>query len=86
MKRLERLEAATDPKVLGYWHAIYARDGEDCEAQRTGLIAAGRIKAEDFCMEMRVAETDAAQMPETFPATKTHEEWVGILAQEEHGQ
>ncbi|MET0532532.1 MAG: hypothetical protein ABW003_30150 [Microvirga sp.] len=83
MKRLGRLEAAAGPKVLGYWHVIYARDEEDYEAQRTGLIASGSAKPEDFCIEAWLAETDATRMPATFPETKTHEEWVDILAREE---
>ncbi|WP_457094203.1 hypothetical protein [Microvirga sp. P5_D2] len=74
------------PKVLGHWHVIYARDEEDYEAQRAGLIASGRAKPEDFCIEEQVAETDAARMLETFPITHTHEEWLDLLAQEERAR
>lgn len=82
-RRLTKLEIATGPKVLGYWHAIYARDEADYEAQRAGLIASGRVKPNDLCVEVWLAETDAAREPETFPETKTHEEWVDILARPE---
>jgi hypothetical protein len=81
--RLSRPEAATGPKVLGYWHAIYARDGADYEAQRAGLIASGRAKPDQFCVEVWLAETDVPREPETFPETRTHEEWVDILARPE---
>ncbi len=83
MKRLERLEIAAGPKVLGHWHAIYARDEADYEAQRAGLIGSGRAKTDDLCVAVWLAETDMAREPETFLETRTHEEWVDILARPE---
>ncbi len=84
--RLNRLEAATGRKVLRHWHAIYARDEADYETQRAGLVASGRAKPNDFCVEIWLAEGDAAREPETIPETKTHEEWLDILEQEERTQ
>ncbi len=81
--RLNRLEAATGPKVLGHWHAIYARDEADYETQRAGLIASRRVRPDEFCVEVWLAETDAPRGPETFHETRTHEEWVDILARPE---
>ena len=82
-RRLTKLEAAAGPKVLGHWHAIYARDQADYEAQRSRLIASGQVKPDDFCVEVWLPEGEPAREHETIPETKTHEEWVDILEQEE---
>jgi hypothetical protein len=85
-RRLTKLEAAKGPKVLGYWHAIYARDEADYEAQRASLISSGRAKPNAFCVEVWLAPDEPSREPETIPETRTHEEWVDILAQEERAR
>lgn len=88
MRRLERLEGSLAP-VLGHMHVIYARDEADYETQREGLMASGRAAASDFIMDWNLGipgEQHETGGPETFPITRTHEEWVDILAREERIQ
>jgi hypothetical protein len=85
MRRLERLEGSLAP-VLGHMHVIYAQDEANYETQREGLMASGRAAAADFIMDWNhgiPAERHEAIEPESFPVTRTHEEWVDILARPE---
>jgi hypothetical protein len=85
MRRLDRLEGSLAP-VLGHMHVIYARDEGDYETQRAGLIASGRAAASDFIMDWNSGlpvDRHEAGEPESFPVTRTHEEWVDILARPE---
>ena len=85
MRRLERLEGSLAP-VLGRMHVIYARDLVDFETQQAGMIASRRAMASDFIMDWNhgiPAERHEAREPESFPVTRTHEEWVDILARPE---
>jgi hypothetical protein len=85
MRRLERLEGSFTP-VLGHMHVIYARDLADFETQQAGLIASRRAMASDFIMDWNSrppAERHEAGEPESFTVTRTHEEWVDILARPE---
>lgn len=74
------------PKVLGFVHVIYARDPKDYEAQRVAMIEAGKARSADFFMDWNWG-LDPSQHetgePESYPRTRTHEEWVDILAAEE---
>ena len=88
MKRLERLEDATNP-VLERMHIIYAQDAADFEAQRADLIAAGVGAKSDTFVDWnhgRPADEHEAVEPEFFPITRTHEEWVDILERQERQQ
>lgn len=88
MKRLRRLEGSMHP-TQGHMHLIYARDLEDFEAQRADLIASGAAAASDTFEDWncgRPADQHEAWEPESFPITRTHEEWVDILAQQERTQ
>jgi hypothetical protein len=70
-------------------HVIYARDEADYETQREGLTASGRASASDFILDWNhgiPAERHEAGEPESFPVTRNHEEWVGILEQQERIQ
>src|SRR5215217_7864292 len=50
-RRLKRLEAASQPKALGHYHCVYARDMADYERQRADLIASGRVKAGELIID-----------------------------------
>jgi hypothetical protein len=70
-------------------HVIYARDEADYETQRAGLMASGRAAASDFIMDWNhgiSAERHEAGELESFPVTRTHEEWVDLLARPERQQ
>jgi hypothetical protein len=70
-------------------HVIYARDEAEYETQRAGLMASGRFATSDFIMDWNLgipAEQHETGEPESFPVTRTHEEWVDILAWEERTQ
>ena len=85
MRRLERLEDANN-LVLERMHIIYARDAADFEAQQVDLIAAGIARKSDTFVDWnhgRPADEHEATEPESFPVTRTHEEWVDILARPE---
>jgi hypothetical protein len=85
MRRLERLEGSLVP-VLGHMHVIYARDEGDYETQREELMASGRAATSDFIMDWNSGvpvDRHEAGEPESFTVTRTHEEWVDILAQGE---
>jgi len=87
--RLNRLEATTGPKVLGYLHVIYERSPEDFETQRAGLIQSGRAKADDFFFDWNFnlpPEQREFMEAETIAQTTTHEGWLGILARPEPRQ
>lgn len=89
-KRLTKLEAAAGPKVLGYFHVVYARDMADYERQRADLIASGRAKRTELIWDANWQKPvyrgdglcdppvylDVVKEPETHPWTKTHDEWV----------
>ena len=87
-RRLTKLEASLAP-AHGYMRVIYARDLADFETQRAGLIASGRAAASDFIMDwnsgLSVDRHETGE-PESFPVTRTHEEWGDILAREERAQ
>ncbi len=95
-RRLEKLEAAVGPKVLGYYHCIYAADMQDFERQKAALIASGRAKPTDIIFDanwqsLQQRGWDAGlpeyvgevQEPETFPWTMTWEEFLDQEAAEE---
>jgi hypothetical protein len=88
MRRLDRLEGSLAP-VLGHMHVIYARDEAEYEIQREGLMASGRAATSDFIMDWNLgipAEQHGTGEPESFSVTRTHEEWVDILEQQERAQ
>lgn len=87
-RRLTKLEASLAP-AHGYMHVIYARDLADFDTQQAGLIASGRAAASDFIMDWNSGlpvDWHETGESESFPVARTHEEWVYILAREEHVQ
>jgi hypothetical protein len=96
-RRLERVEAAMGPKVLGYYHYIYASSMADYERQRADLIACGRAKPTDLILDANWQKPvyrgeglcdppvylDVVKEPETHAWTMTHEERVRAMANEE---
>lgn len=95
-RRLEKLEAATGPKVLGYYHCIFARDRQDFDRQKAALVASGRAKPTDLIfdanwqsLQQRGWREDLPEYvgevrePETYPWTKTWEEQLQEWDEEE---
>ena len=89
-RRLARLEATVAPRVLGYYHCIYACDEADYERQRADLIASGRAKPTELIVDANWQKPvsrgeglcdppvylDVVKEPETHAWTETHDERV----------
>ena len=96
-RRLGRLEASVGPKVLGYFHVVYATDMADYERQKAALIASGRAKPTDLVWDANwqpsairpdgtfvpAYHQGPVQEPETHPWTKTWEEQLREWDEEE---
>ena len=84
-RRLEKVEAAIGPKVLGYMQCIYATNMQDYQRQKADLVASGQAKAADFFVDMNYrhpAYENVVKAPETIPWTETHDERVIRMAKE----
>jgi hypothetical protein len=89
-RRLERVEAAMGPKVLGYFHVVYATDMQDYERQRKDLIASGRAKPRDLIFDANwqtpvyrgnglcdpPVYREIVKEPETLPWSETFTDWL----------